>query len=93
MFEKFKLWITINFIQRNMCHERKHNRDKIFKAISDSMGKEFYEDNCNTRVYVTVKWLMENDAEFNELYAKFGESFLGTVAECAKDGVKEIFKP
>lgn len=91
MFEKIKLWITINFILKNMSHEKKHNRDMIFKAISDSMGAEFNEDNCQTRVSSTVKWLMDNDKDFKKLCDKYGEGFIDNVAQCAKEGVKESF--
>lgn len=82
--------IALNYIKNNMSHERHYNRDKIFQTINNVMNDIFTEDNVQTKVYCLVKWLIQNNEEFKELYNKYGDDYLNAIAECAKDGVLEF---
>lgn len=79
--KKLLLSFVIRFIKKNMSHEDVPTRNAIFKAISSGMSERFFEDNCPTRIYYMIRWLFENDEEYNALVKSKGDNFKQTIAK------------
>ena len=65
MFKK----LALRYIRNHMSHETEAERNEIFKAITDGMRREFYEDNVFTRLSTATRWLVANDSGFKTDYA------------------------
>ena len=76
-----------SYIRAHMNHENTEARNAIFKAINDGISEEFREDNCPTRVYHTVQWLVENDSELRELSTNL--TSVQNAAVCAHEAILE----
>lgn len=60
---EFVLW----YIRTHMDHKNADIRGEIFEAVNEGIARAFLEDNIPTRFSNTVRWLLENDREFQAM--------------------------
>ena len=82
---------------KSTCHIKyQAERAAIFQAINDGCSFHFNEDNVHTRLYSTVRWLVNNDPTFKQLDQTTDTTDTGfrqRVAANVRDAVLEYDDP
>lgn len=80
---------VLRHIKKHMSHEHQKKRSDILQAVNDGMAFHFNEDNVHTRLYSTVRWLVNNDTAFKQLDQSGDKSFRVMAACNVSDAVLE----